>query len=97
MVNVGLLARPGGSRLSPIWAVLKEKRVPPDCTPCAPVGPLQRRHSCRQRLSVFMELSQSVRSCGHCLPSFIRLLFLFLQAFQVTQPEPLGLLASSNV
>lgn len=52
---------------------------------------------CRQRLSVFMELSQSVRSCGHCL-LFIRLLFLFfLQVFQVTQPEPPGLLASSNV
>ena len=44
-----------------------------------------------------MELSQSVRSCGHCL-LFIRLLFLsFLQVFQVTQPEPPGLLASSNV
>lgn len=43
----------------------------------------------RQRLSVSMELSQPVRSCGHCL-LFIRLLFLFfLQVFQVTQPPSL--------
>lgn len=72
--------------------------MPPDCTPCAPVGPLQRRHiALPAAAECLMELSQSVRSCGHC-SSFIRLLFLFfLQVFQVTQPEPPGLLASSNV
>lgn len=44
-----------------------------------------------QRLNVFMELSQPVRSCNHFL-FFIRLLILFfLQVFQVTQPEPPGL------